>query len=153
MLECQKNNMKILLKLLILSLLPLMLNSCSAFLGGIVALDNSVNSGEKEIKYEKVIELRKGSKIIMQLNDSTIVKGTYRDYKELEERNEVIKSIVIRDENDELISINTSDVCKYVYIDEGGDVWAAAAIGGVWDVIIIYGILKSPKLGGGVRIF
>ena len=43
---------------------------------------------------------------------------------------------------------------KYIYIDEGGNVWTAVAIGGVVDAAIIYGIIKGPKFGGGTgRIF
>ena len=56
--------MKILIRAFILILFSLMINSCSLFLGGIVALDNSANKGEKEVSYEKVIKLREGKKII-----------------------------------------------------------------------------------------
>ena len=62
--------------------------------------------------------------------------------------------ITLIDENNELKSINTSAISKYIYVDEGGNVWTAAAIGGVIDAFIIYGILKGPKIGlGGARIF
>jgi len=123
-------------------------------LGGIVALDNSANKGKKEVKYEKVIKLREGSKIFLELNDSTKVKCTYKDYKEFKKGKEEIKLIIIADENGELKSINTSEIRKYLYFDEGGNVWTAAAIGGVLDALIIYGILTGPKMGGGSgRIF
>ncbi|MDP3682293.1 MAG: hypothetical protein Q8S01_00030 [Ignavibacteria bacterium] len=146
--------MKILIKTLLLIMISLMLNSCSLFLGGIVALDNSANKGEKEISYDKVIKLREGKKIIVELNDSTKIEGTYKDYKEFREGNEQIKQITIVDKKNELETINTSEINKYIYVDEGGHVWTAAAIGGAVDALIIYGIIKGPKFGGGTgRIF
>ena len=144
--------MKILIKTVILILLSLMLNSCSLFLGGIVALDNSAYKGEKEISYEKVIKLREGKKIIVELSDSTKIEGTYKGCKELSEGNRQIKRISILDKNNELKTINTSEVNKYIYIDEGGNVWTAVAIGAAVDALIIYGIIKSPKFGGTGRI-
>ena len=146
--------MKILIKSLILILISIMLNSCSLFLGGIVALDNSANKGEKEVQYEKIIKLKEGKKIILELTDSTEVKGTIKDHNEFKEGNKQVKMITVMDENDELKSINTSVISKYIYVDEGGNVWTAAAIGGVIDAFIIYGILKDPKIGlGGARIY
>ncbi len=146
--------MKILIKSLILILISIMLNSCSLFLGGIVALDNSANKGEKEVQYEKIAKLKEGKKIILELTDSTEVKGTIKDHNEFNEGNKQVKMITLIDENNELKSINTSAISKYIYVDEGGNVWTAAAIGGVIDAFIIYGILKGPKIGlGGARIF
>ena len=54
--------MKILIRALILILFSLIINSCSLFLGGIVALDNSANKGEKEVSYEKVIKFKRRQK-------------------------------------------------------------------------------------------
>ena len=117
-------------------------------------MDNSANKGEKEVSYEKVIKLRDGKKIIVELNDSTRIEGTYKGYKEFREGNKQIKQISIVDKNNELKTINTTDIIKYIYIDEGGNVWTAAAIGGAMDAVIIYGIIKGPKFGGGTgRIF
>ena len=88
----------------------------------------------------------------MELNDSTKIEGTYKDYKEFKEGNKQIKQIKIVDKNNELKSINTSEINKYIYIDEGENVWTAVAIGGVVDAVIIYGIIKGPKFGGTGRI-
>ena len=144
--------MKILIRTLILISISLILNSCSLFLGGIVALDNSANKGEKEVGYEEVIKLREGKKIILELNDSTKIEGAYNGYKEFKEGNKNIKQITIVEKNNELKTYNTSEINKYIYIDEGGNVWTAVAIGGVVDAAIIYGIIKGPKFGPTGRI-
>lgn len=117
-------------------------------------MDNSANKGEKEVSYEKVITLREGKKIIVELNDSTKIEGEYKGYKEFDEGNRKIKQITIADKNNELKTVTTSEINKYIYLDEGGNVWTAVTIGGVVDAAIIYGIIKGPKFGAGpTRIF
>ena len=144
--------MTILIKIFIVILLSVTLTSCSLFLGGIVALDNSANKGGKEINIEKIIKLQEGKKIILELNDSTKISGKYKGYREFD-REKQLNIITILDENNELKSVNSSEVNKYIYIDEGGKVWVAAAIGAVFDAVVIYGIINGPKIGGTGRVF
>ena len=140
--------MKMFFKILFTVLLSISLTSCSVFLGGIVALDNSANKGNKEIKYDRIIKLDKGKKVIIELNDSTKISGIYVGYEESNEGEKEKKTITILDENNEVKSYSPSEVNKYYYIDEGGNIWTAAAIGGVVDAIIIYAILQGPHMTG-----
>jgi hypothetical protein len=141
------------LSLLLIVLSSLTFTSCSLFLGGIVALDNNANKGEREIKYEEAAQLRNGSKIILVLNDSTKVCGVYKGHREYKEAGNTIQTITLLDKNDVLKFINTSDVSKIIYIDEGGNVWKAVSIGAIFDAVIIYSILKNPGIGMSGKVF
>lgn len=147
--------MKKILKITFLLFVSAVLNSCSLFLGGIVALDNSAYEGEREIEYESIIKLEKDKKIILELTDSTKISGLYQGFQKLNKKGKEINRILILNENDELKFVNTSEISKYIYRDEGGNVWTAIAIGGVVDALIIYGALTShgPGLGGSSRLF
>jgi len=139
--------MKIIIKILVLLLLILTLNSCSLFLGGVVYLDNSVNKGEKEIKLEQLTEINEDKKIVLVLNDSTKIIGFYKGINEFDKGYKRDTMVSILDKNDIIKTINTSDVNKYYYVDEGGNVWLAFAMGAVIDVLI-YGIIKTNGIGG-----
>jgi hypothetical protein len=147
-LGAKEYHINIFIKILFTVLLSISLTSCSVFLGGLVALDNSANKGNKEIKYDEIIKLDKGKKIILELNDSTNISGIYKGYEEFNESEKEKKTITILNENNEVKSYSTSEVNKYYYIDEGGNIWTAAAIGGVVDAIIIYAILQGPNMTG-----
>ncbi|MFA6599138.1 MAG: hypothetical protein WCS69_15550 [Ignavibacteriaceae bacterium] len=145
--------MKVIIRLFCLILISVTFASCSVLLGGIVALDNSANKGKKEIVYEKLIELRKGKLITLELSDSTRVSGKYKGYKKNVVGNKAVTIISILDNNNESKFIDASKVHKYIYTDEGGSVSTAVSIGGVIDALIIYGLINGPGFGGGVRVF
>lgn len=147
--------MKKIIKIIYLISISAVLNSCSLFLGGIVALDNSAYEGEREINYESIIKLEKDKKIILELTDSTKISGLYQGFQKLNEKGKEIKSILVLNENDELKFVNTFEISKYIYKDEGGNVWTAIAIGGVVDALIIYSALTSRGswLGGSSTLF
>ena len=154
--EIDKNNnnyMKVLIRFLSLILISITFTSCSLLLGGMVALDNHVSKGEKEIKYEEIIKLNRGKRIILELTDSTIVSGIYKGFKEIDEGNKHVTIITILDKNNVVEFINNSKVNKYIYVDEGGSVWTAIAIGVVVDALLIYAFIKGPSIGGTARIF
>ncbi|NOX65140.1 MAG: hypothetical protein GXO85_04900 [Chlorobi bacterium] len=98
------------------------------FLGGVVYLDNSVNKGEKEIKLEQLAEINEGEKIVLELNDSTKITGLNKGIHEFDEVHKQDTKVSILDKNNIIKTINTSDVNKYYYVDEGGNVWLAFAI-------------------------
>ncbi|MGE5402524.1 MAG: hypothetical protein ACM3S2_19180 [Ignavibacteriales bacterium] len=63
--------MKTLTRLLFLILFPITFTSCSLVAGGFVALDNATSTGPKVIRYENLIKLPEGRKIVLELSDST----------------------------------------------------------------------------------
>ncbi|MGE5432909.1 MAG: hypothetical protein ACM3QX_17645 [Syntrophomonadaceae bacterium] len=138
------NYMKALTKLLFLILFPITFTSCSLISGGFVALDNDTSTGPKEIGYQDLIKLHEGRKIILELKDSTKISGLYKGYsKSTPEGNKKVITIKVLDETGELKSIEISEVKKYVYIDEGGSVWAAVATGAAIDAVLIYAFIRS----------
>ena len=148
--------MKALAKLLFLILFSLTFTSCSLVAVGFVALDNATSTGPKVIGYENLIKLHEGSKIILELNDSTKVSGFYKGYSESRTvGNKKVITIKVLDETGGLKLVNTSEVNKYIYIDEGGSVWTAVATGAAIDAVIIFSFIKSHGsiLAGTGRIF
>jgi hypothetical protein len=138
-------------QIMILALIPIIFNSCSVIWGGIVAIDNSINEGPHEIDLDKMSKLKKGKRIILELNDSTQISGTYYGMEtEGDKSNQ--KRINLKLENEDKRQINSSDVNKYTYIDEGGNVWLAAAIGAMFDAIFIYTMLHSHNSGIGLML-
>jgi hypothetical protein len=145
--------MNTLLKIIVALLLPFIFISCSVIFGGLTYLDNSLYKGEKEIEFDKIIQLHKGHKLIVELTDSTEIRGVYNGYENKNEKSKIIINIFIIDENKELHVINTSEVRKYIYVDEGGNVWTAIAIGAAIDSLIIYAGISSGHSGFGGKIF
>ena len=142
--------MRNIFKFIIFIISPFIFTSCSVIWGGIVAIDNSINKGPHEIDLNKLGKLKNGKKVILDLKDSTEISGSFQVIKD-NSKNDLGKIIVIAN-NEGQKQINTSDVNKYIYIDEGGNVWLAAAIGAIFDAIIIYTISHSHKSGMGITL-
>ncbi len=144
--------MKILMKYIITIISSLFLVSCSLSLGGLVALDNSLAAGPNELDLTKLSELKKGTKVIIELPDSTIISGILKTYEEIiTTKSKEVKIIVeIGDKETEIIV--SDQVAKCTFIDEGGSVWTAMAIGAAIDAIIIYISSKSKRGLGTARI-
>lgn len=137
------------IKFVVLLLIVMSFTSCSAFLGGLVALDNAANKGPKIIKPEQIKDIHEGNKVIIELKDSTKVSGTFQKYENINKKNGSIKRVTIFDTDNKNISVNTSDINKFTFIDEGGNVWVAVAIGAAIDSFLIYMGIRHQKDGSG----
>ncbi|VAX28705.1 hypothetical protein MNBD_IGNAVI01-588 [hydrothermal vent metagenome] len=140
------------IKIFVLLILILNFTSCSLFLGGVVYLDNSVNKGEREIKLEQLSKIKEGGKIVLELNDSTKITGFYKSIKNFDEGHKQDTMIYVIDKDKIIKTVNISDINKYYYVDEGGNVWFAVAMGAAID-LLIYGIISTNGIGAGGAMF
>lgn len=145
--------MKIFMKYILFVVGSLFLASCSLSLGGLVALDNSFAAGSKEIDLNKLSKLKKGTKVIFELADSTTISGTFEAYEEIiNNKTKEVKVTVLSNE-ERLQIINSAEVNNCTIIDEGSNIWTAIAIGATIDAILIYFGSKSKGSLGNARIF
>ena len=135
-----------LIKILILIVTTLLFSSCSLFLGGVVYVDNSINKGENDITLDELNEIDEGKKIAFELTDSTKIIGYYKSISKFDQGEKLDTTITILSMNNTVQSINTSDINKYYYVDEGGNVWLAFSIGAVFD-LIMFGIMSTNNAG------
>ncbi len=136
------------IKILLLYSSTLLFSSCSVFWGGLVAIDNASYKGPNEVNLKKLQKIKHGTKVILNLKDSTEITGLYEGFAQNDESESNEEAILIKDERNIQTQIKTSNVIKYTYIDEGGSVWTAAALGGIIDACIIYILIKGPAIGG-----
>lgn len=87
-----------------------------------------------------------------QCNDSTKITGFYKGISEFNEVHKPDTIVSILDKNNIVKTINTSDVNKYYYVNEGGNVWLVFAMGAVIDALI-YGIISANGNGFGGAMF
>lgn len=142
--------MKNLPKYFICGLFAFALNSCSIVLGGFAAIDNAAYKGQNEITQEKVKKLKGGEKMILTLNDSTKITGYYEGYED----GELMKTIILLDEKNNVRHIERDKVKKYIYFDDGTNIWIAAGVGAVIDAsIIVLVFSKKRQSFGNIRVF
>ncbi len=103
--------------------------------------------GEKEITLEQLVKMLDGKKLILALNDSTRITCIYNGFKEIENENK-IDTLINIEINSNSKTIKTSEINKYIYVNEGGSVITAFTIGAVID-IIIYIVIENSSLGIG----
>ncbi len=130
--------MKIITIILISSIF---LTSCSLTLGGIVALDNATNAGEKVI--ENYEDLKPNQKIKIEFLNKTNLSGLFKAITKVSGENQII----IVDEKAITDTFRISDISRIYSINEGGNVYAAVAIGAVIDVVILIIINNGINLG------
>jgi hypothetical protein len=131
--------MKVLVSYILIIFGSFSLSSCSLSFGGLVALDNSINKGTKKISSEKISTVKMGSRVTINMVDSTSISGTLNSYSE----DKKSKSLTIEDDNNKLHNIRFNDISNITYIYKSGNVWTAIAIGAVIDAIMFYVISNS----------
>ena len=145
--------MKTIIKYTLIAACSILLTSCSLTFSGLVALDNSINSGSKKIEFKKLTKLKEGTKVAVELTDSTVISGTLISFEENKSYNGKEFQIGVLDSNKQLKLVSPGEVNNCTYIEEGGSIWTALIIGAVIDAVIIYFGSKSHSGLGNARLF
>ena len=124
-------------KIVLMLISSLFLTSCSLTLGGIVALDNETNTGDKIIENYK--DLKPNQKVKIEFLNKTQITGLFEASGE--------SHVLIKDEKSELDTFKISEISKIYSINESGSVLTAVAIGAVVDVIFIIIINNGMNFG------
>jgi hypothetical protein len=127
------------------------LASCSLSFAGLVALDNSLNAGPKKVGAKEISTVKNGTKVTVNKIDSTSISGTLSSTPE----DKKSERITIENDSHKLENIKFDEINNITYVDKGGNVFTAIAIGAAMDAIIIY-VMSSSKhtgFGGATKIF
>lgn len=120
----------------ILILIFLFAGGCTLIVPGVIAVDNTINKGANEIEVGEVVKLEKNSNVLVVFDDSTKITGQLYAIERDVRNRDMISKLKIHTEDEKKIIINTNDIDKLYFVEEGGSIWVGAALGAAIDVIV-----------------